>query len=359
MSATFRRVLCAAAVMALPGTASRAAAQVGATIQWVQPVEAVFIADLTPMGANRNPDFIVITLTEGTGRGQTVVMEVSARMESPDRFQIVRGTTDPFLLTGPVRRISNRDLSTRGSDVEITEYEVDPQTERLTTAPSLPAGSYVFGVVVRTPQGVVLDSDEVRVTIGSPSRLQLLSPGLPVGSSPPVISTPSPRFLWSADGDVTGAGAATYRLTVARADGAASGEEAMQGFASWQTVTTGTTAFYPGSAEALPLEPGATYAWQVTREVRTSAGIEQLESPIYWFRMGESGSRGAERASADAIVSERIAQLAAMLGIEELAGRWQVSSVMVDGRAVAIDGVEELLAAIAAGQVNVLSIRVR
>jgi hypothetical protein len=48
-----------------------------------------------------------------------------------------------------------------------------------------------------------------------------------------------------------------------------------------------------------------------------------------------------------------------MLGIEELAGRWQVSSVLVDGRTVPMDGVEALLAAIAAGQVTVLSIRVR
>jgi hypothetical protein len=357
MSAKFRTILCAAAVSALPAAAAEAAAQVGATIQWVHPVEAVFVADLTPQGASRNPDFIAITLT--TSRSQTVVMELSARMESPDRFQIVRGNTDPFQLSGPVRRITNRDFATRGSDVEITDYEVDPQTERLTRSSSLPAGTYVFGVVIRTPLGVVLDSDEVRVTIGAPSRLQLISPGLPVGSSPPLITSPAPRFLWSADGDVTGAGAATYRLTVARADGAASGEEAMQGFASWQTVTSGTTAFYPGSAEALPLEPGATYAWQVTREVRTSAGVEQLESPIYWFRMGQSGSRGTARASADEAVSQRVEQLAALLGIDELAGRWQVSSVTVDGRTVALDGVEELLAAIAAGQVTVLSIRVR
>lgn len=357
MSAKFRRILCAAAVSALPATAAEAAAQVGATIQWVAPVEAVYVADLTPQGASRNPDFIAVTLT--TSGSQTVVMELSARMESPDRFQIVRGTTDPFLVTGPVRRITNRDFSTRGSDVEITDYEVDPQTERLARSSRLPAGTYVFGVVIRTPLGVVLDTDEVRVTIGAPSRLQLISPGLPVGSSPPVVTTPSPRFLWSSDGDVTGAGPASYRLSVARADGAASGEEAMEGFASWQTVTTGTSAFYPGSAEALPLEPGATYAWQVTREVRTSAGIEQLLSPIYWFRMGESGSRGNERANADEAVSQRLEQLAAMLGIEELAGRWQVSSVTVDGRTVAMDGVEALLAAIAAGQVTVLSIRVR
>jgi hypothetical protein len=357
MSAKFLRIFCAAAAVTLPGTAAEAVAQVQATIQWVQPVEAVFVADLTPLGAGRNPDFIAITLT--TSRTQSVILELNARMESPDRLQIVSGTTNVFALVAPVLRITNRDLAQSGGRYRITDYDVDPQSDRLAKSSSLPAGTYVFGVTVRTPNGVVLDSDEVRVTIGAPSRLQLLSPGLPVGNPPPVITTPSPRFLWSTDGPVSGAGAATYRLTVARADGAASGEEAIQGFASWQTVVTGTTAFYPGSAEALPLEPGATYAWQVTREVRTSAGVEQLESPIFWFRMGEPGSPGAERANANEAVEQRIAQLATMLGIEELAGRWVVASVTVDGRPVASDGVEELLAAIAAGQVTVLNLRVR
>jgi hypothetical protein len=174
-----------------------------------------------------------------------------------------------------------------------------------------------------------------------------------------VVTTPSPRFLWTPDQEITGAGAGGYRVTVARADGAASGEEAIQGFASWQTVTTATTAFYPGSAEALPLEPGATYAWQVTREVRTSAGIETLESPIYWFRMADAGGGATERASADKAVAQRVEQLAAMLGISELTGKWAVASVMVDGRAAPLDGVSDLLAAIAAGQVQVISIRVR
>jgi hypothetical protein len=358
MSTTFRRILYVAAMSALPWTTAEVDAQVNATIQWVQPVEAVFVADLTPLGADRNPDFIAITLTQPAGRSQNIVLELNARMESPDRLQIVRGTTDPFLFTGTVRRITNRDMASRSSDVEITDYEVDPQSERLARSATLPTGTYVFGVVVRTPTGLVLGSDEVRLSIGSPTRLQLLSPGVVVGDAPPVITTPSPRFSWTPDQEVAGA-AAAYRLTVARADGAASGEEAIQGFASWQTVTGSTTAFYPGSAEALPLEPGATYAWQVTREVRTTAGVETVESPIYWFRMAESGAGGGERASADEAVAQRVEQLATMLGIAELTGKWTVASVTVDGRPAPLDGVSELLAAIAAGQVQVLSIRVR
>ena len=42
------------------------------------------------------------------------------------------------------------------------------------------------------------------------------------------------------------------------------------GVASWESLTTNTTVFYPASAEALPLEAGSTYVWQVVREIRTS-----------------------------------------------------------------------------------------
>jgi hypothetical protein len=128
-----------AAMSALPWTASGVAAQVNATIQLVQPVEAIFVADLTPMGADRNPDFIAITLTQPAGRSQQLVLEINARMESPDRLQIVRGTTDPFLLSEPVRRITNRDIARPNSDVEVTDYEVDPQSERLARSSTLPS----------------------------------------------------------------------------------------------------------------------------------------------------------------------------------------------------------------------------
>jgi hypothetical protein len=340
--------------------AGKASGQVGVTLQWIYPVETFYVSDLTPYAEGNHPDLLGITLMEGTGRGQTVSLEVRVVQEAPVRRQMFVGTTDPFLLQG-VRRITNRDLTRKGNDVAIEDYEVG-DIDALVQTGRLPAGAYLFTVTARGVAGVSLGSGELRLVIGAPTRIDPLGPGTLVGDAPLIVTTPSPRFMWSTDGASSGLGTAMYTLRVVRADGASSAEEAMQGFASWQTVTSQTSAIYPGSAEALPLEAGATYAWQVTREVRTSVGIDRIESPIYWFTMAASASRNSGvgvGSAAERAMRSRLEQLYRALGLAELIGYYKVTGLMVDGRSWPIDGVEELLAAIAAGEVPLISIRVR
>ena len=344
---------------ALPG---KAASQVAVTMQWVYPVESMFIADFTPYSVGRNPDFLALTLVEGAGRAQSVVLDVTIEREAPQRTLMFTGSSDPFLLQG-VRRLTNRDLTTTGSDVALDHYDIADAAEPLVETGRLPAGTYLFTARVRAEVGLELGSAQLRLEIGNPSRIEPLGPGTLVGDAPTVVTTPSPRFLWSTDGAI-GAAAATYTLKVVRADGAASAEEAMQGFASWQTVTSATSAIYPGSAAALPLEAGGTYAWQVTRDVRTTAGVERVESPIYWFTVsasasGTSGASTSLGSAAERAMRSRLEQLYRALGLAELTGFYRVTGLTVDGRSMPIDGVEELLAAIAAGEVPLISIRVR
>jgi hypothetical protein len=159
--------------------------------------------------------------------------------------------------------------------------------------------------------------------------------------------------LWSADGEAPGA---RYRVRVVRVDGTGSAVEALQaGYPAWDATVAGTSAFYPASVEALRLEPGATYAWQVTRELRTSGGTELVESPIYWFRVGGAGGQGAAGGALDL----RFAALLRALGLTELDGFTPVGATLEDGRVLPLDKLEELLAAIEAGEIAVLSARVR
>jgi hypothetical protein len=335
---------------------------VGVTLQWVYPVESVFIADFTPYTTVRSPDFLALTMVEGSGRAQTVLLELTILRESPTQALMFVGTSDPFPLQG-VRRVTNRDLTQSSSDVALDHYDIAAAGEELLETGRLPAGSYLLTATVRSPTGIVLGSGELRLVVGNPTRIDPLSPGTLVGEAPLLVTSPSPRFMWSTDGTVGGE-VATYRLRVVRADGAASGEEAMQGFASWETLTTATSAIYPGSAAALPLEPGGTYAWQVTREVRTTSGVERIESPIYWFTVaanasGTSGASTSLGSAAERAMRNRLEQLYRALGLAELIGYYRVTAVTVDGRSIPIDGVEELLAAIAAGELPLISIRVR
>ena len=141
-----------------------------------------------------------------------------------------------------------------------------------------------------------------------------------------------------------------------KVNGAGSAVEALQaGYPAWAATVAGTSAFYPASVEALRLEPGATYAWQVTREVRSSGGTELVESPIYWFRVGGAGPPGATAGA----LALRFAALLRALGLTGLDGFTPVGATLEDGRPLPLDKLEELLTAIVAGEVAVLSVRVR
>ncbi|HEU4556524.1 MAG TPA: hypothetical protein VFS20_01700 [Longimicrobium sp.] len=344
----------AAALIVCAAVATPAAAQVQVTLRPLAPVEAFFVADLVPGNPGVRPDLVGITLVPARA-GQTVSLEIIVARESPSPVEIFRGTTSPFVLGQAVRHLTTRDLTSRGRDVSITDYTVNEDAlQGPARSGRLPAGTYLITVRVHTGGGEPVDDDELRLTLTTPSRVELLSPGAPADMTPPVVPGPTPRFIWSAEGE---GAAARYRLRVVQVDPAAgSAVEALQaGFPAWETTTAATSAFYPASVEALRLEPGATYAWQVTRELRSSGGTEVIESPIYWFRVGGAGGPSP----AAGTLGLRFAELLRALGITDLNGFIPESARLEDGRPVPLDVLEQLLAAIVAGEVAVLNVRVR
>jgi hypothetical protein len=351
MRAFFRALPLAALLAGSAGwNAPDASAQVQLSLRLLAPVEAMYVPDLLPGSANVRPDLLGITLVS-QGEARPIVLELTVARESPSPVQIFRGTTDPFVIEGPVRHLTSRDLAA-GGEFAITDHEVN--ADAADDGPGsgrFPAGTYLFTVTLRSPEGAVLDHDEVRLTLGSASRVDLLSPGIPADAgTPPIVPGPTPRFLWSADGEAAGP---RYRLRVVRVEGDQSAVEAVQsGFPVWETVTSATSALYPASAQALRLEPGATYAWHVTRELSTSGGGEPVESAIYWFRLDGAGGTGA--------VDAQFAALLRALGLSpELDGFTPVGATLEDGRVIPLQALQELLAAIAAGEIAVLSVGVR
>jgi hypothetical protein len=195
----------------------------------------------------------------------------------------------------------------------------------------------------------------------NPTRLELLSPGRAFGDQPEIVTAPSPRFQWSADEGVVG-GLGSYRIKVVEVGAAASAEEAMQGFASFEGTTPSTSLLYPGSVSALPLQPGQSYAWQVTREVKTSGGVQSVESPIYWFRMaGGNDQTAASKANGgDVGISVVLRELAIKLGLQgDLSGFRPTGELLIDGQSVSIENLEALLRAIQSGRVSPLNFTIR
>ena len=441
-------------------------AQVAVSVQWLYPMETLYLADLSGYTQSRQPEFLSVSLLNGAAQPQQIVLEVTFDRLRPSSAQIFLGTTDPFVLSGTGRRLTNRDLSCENCEVGIENAQLADDFETLLAESGrFPAGSYLVTVRALQPGGVELDRGSATFELANPSRIELLSPGRPFGDTPEILSGQTPRFVWSSDaGMASGGGEYTirvvrveaaasaedaiqgfanwegmttattalypgsvsaiplepggtyawqvvravrssagtdplespiyspgrpfgdtpeilsgqtprfvwssdagmasgggeYTIRVVRVEAAASAEDAIQGFANWEGMTTATTALYPGSVSAIPLEPGGTYAWQVVRAVRSSAGTDPLESPIYWFRMAEAQIGADQGSGGDVGAGNQLALLAQLLGLgDELSGFRPTGQILVDGQPVPADQLEELLRAIQAGEISINSINVR
>ena len=135
----------------------------------------------------------------------------------------------------------------------------------------------------------------------------------------------------------------------------------MQGFASWEAETTATTALYPGSVSAIPLATGANYAWQVTRDLRTSGGSQSIASPVWWFRMaGATNTNAPPQEGGDIGATVQLRSLGDVLGLGALlAGFRPTGQIIVDGKPMSAEYLEALLRAILSGDVAVHSVTVR
>lgn len=338
------------ALTPLPGEA-----QVRVALDWLFPTETVFFSDFDPFGSGSQPDLFSATIQNTAGQSQRVVLELSVTMIQPRNIFLMRASTRAFDLDMGARRVTNRDIATTGRDVSAAEFEFGPQsadlTDQVQRTGRFPSGTYRFTVEIRTPQGIVLDRASVDRDLVNPSRVELVSPGRAFGEPPPVVTTFFPRFLWNTDGSFANA---DFEIRISEVEEAVSAEEAMSNFANWEGRVQGaTTAVYPASVAAIPLQPGRTYAWQVTRELRTSGGVETIESPVYWFRMSGTPPTGNE-------LMQQIMALARSLGMGSQLEGFQLSgSPTVDGRPITQEALSELLRRIGAGEVQVGPITVR
>ena len=67
----------------------------------------------------------------GAASQQTVVLELIVRQERPSSRLLFEGSTDPFVLRGSVRRITNKDLASQNNDVSIRNYDIASAVEDL------------------------------------------------------------------------------------------------------------------------------------------------------------------------------------------------------------------------------------
>jgi len=228
--------------------------------------------------------------------------------------------TSPFQLDNDII-LDNRDLSTTttqlrdvtGAPIDLSVYiqdvidvaDLNTMLSSIMTTGRLADGNYTFqlGVASGSKKGTVESASptfETRViTVESPSAINLEYPGGTLSdTSSTGIFTTYPLLVWSSSGCNTCA--SFVRVAEFNPSVHSSMDEAIQDerrlpfdqVQEWESIGIVNSYQYPLSG-SLPLEYGKVYVWQVKHELTTTAGSDELLSPIYAFRIQDLGSGSA------------------------------------------------------------------
>ena len=229
---------------------------------------------------------------------------------------IVEIETDPFLIQDGLY-LDNRDLSSEitflndnsGNQIELKGQLVevlDPALseaimQTILTSGKLSDGQYTFSVSVFG--GLEEDNlsnvfnDSKTFVIQSQTPISLEYPGGALSDTTDnLLYTSFPIFQWSSGPPIPSA--QTF-IRVAQFDPSShSGlEDAIEGQRvlpanqndQWELIDNVNSYQYPFSG-SYPLDPGNIYCWQVRISLPTTAGNEDMLSPIFAFKIGQAGT---------------------------------------------------------------------
>ena len=228
--------------------------------------------------------------------------------------------TSPFQLDNDII-LDNRDLSTTttqlrdvtGAPIDLSVYiqdvidvaDLNAMLSSIMTTGRLADGNYTFqfGVASGSNKSAVESASptfETRIiTVESPSAINLEYPGGALSdTSSTGIFTTYPLLVWSSSGCNTCASfvrVAEFNPSVHSSMDEAIQDERRLPFdqaQEWESIGIVNSYQYPLSG-SLPLEYGKVYVWQVKHELTTTAGSDELLSPIYAFRIQDVGSGSA------------------------------------------------------------------
>ena len=229
---------------------------------------------------------------------------------------IVEIETDPFLIQDGLY-LDNRDLSSEmtfindnsGNQIELKGQLIevlDPALseaimQTILTSGKLSDGQYTFSVAVFG--GLEEDNlsnvfnDSKTFVIQSQTPISLEYPGGALSDTTDnLLYTSFPIFQWSSGPPIPSA--QTF-IRVAQFDPSShSGlEDAIEDQRvlpanqndQWELIDNVNSYQYPFSG-SYPLDPGNIYCWQIRKSLPTTAGNEDMLSPIFAFKIGQAGA---------------------------------------------------------------------
>lgn len=331
----------------------------------------------------------------GTGSGEIFQIRIANATFDPISFQLqliiwyndkplAQGITKPHSLTmaeSPIL-ITNQNLFSQAHRFSLQDYSILPEgremRDRILTTGRLPSGVYKFQFLLVNPaDGTQYDDAFLEIDVSNPGSLDLISPGSPADhSEADVILSLQPVFRWTSN-------LTRFRLRLAErlpdVHDAAGPAEIIQdrirfeielavdaaragGVAADGSTYIPATSFQYPAAGAWPLERDKTYYWQVTGLAPTSGTELEMPSEIWAFRIGApeqviptlSHTILLERLSA--IFGDRSDRLFSSGG--SLAGFSPTGLCLLNGKWLTMEEALNILAKIAAGEYELIELRV-
>lgn len=243
----------------------------------------IYIADLDIEHVKSSGTLFTVTLTSLATTPirvkLNVVVNVTLAGESPFPGFYTARSTPLTLEPGQTKQITNVDLSGDNPPVhmEYSDYdhqEYDKIKNVALATGKAPAGTYEFVVNCLNTDNTPIPNTEQRaqIVVTNPSRVDLAFPN--IGDN---VSTPFPRFQWSANVD-------TVVLSVYEKLPYQQGpQDVVSGVPFLQQTVAGSSFNYPPSGPGIrPLQGGKTYYWYVKIPPSSTRG-SGIQSDIWFF----------------------------------------------------------------------------
>ena len=251
----------------------------------------------------------------------TVKVRFTSSMLSPalginNEQIIISIETDPFEIRAPLI-LDNRDISSETAtifDQGIPPNPIELNGEVIALLDPLQAeaimqsifatgqiadGEYTFEIVILSENDQVLASDSRTFLVESPISVSLESPGGVLSDTlENIVYSSFPIFQWNSQ---SCSGCNTFIRVAQYISGTHSSlEEAIEDLRvlpfdqseEWYQIDNLNSYQYP-PYDAYPLDQGNIYCWQIMKTIPTTSGTEPMVSPIYAFKISQSGDENS------------------------------------------------------------------
>ena len=322
-----------------------------------QDVQMFFMNDLDLNNPGNNPLLFWVRIRNDAKERRVTI---SLKIVSKNYGLLAEGVSTPFVLKpDTLIELDNRKLAQGQGPFELKDYTLNEENvaklrDAILSTGLLPSDHYSFVLKIQDVKEPSAEHEtDIALDITNPTVVDLMSPGVPVGSSQPLptVYTHQPQFVWNSN-------ASTFVLTVCEKMASnSSPEEVMENVPRYQGTVRGHSFLYPASG-AYPLEEGKTYYWQLEARVETSRGPRTLKSEIWGFKIARSESPGQQFAEEQIQMFLQSRQLRSLFNASTLQGCKPTGVVFINGRPVSMEDVQMILQKIESGQYKVLSVEV-